>query len=160
MVNRISVMLVALGVLAGLVVTPSYGGRDLRVAQPLCQVVDAAKLGESHDAIVEAILVSGREDTFLYDPECQGGKVMAWVDLRLERNANKKHLKRLVERYGRARVIMVGEMWGPRPTDARLTETFNYSPGWGHLGAYQTRFVARVIRQVEMVPEGTPWFMR
>lgn len=128
--------------------------------ETLCQLVAEARAGTRRQAVVSALFVRGRESTFLYDPSCQGAKPLTWVDLQLDTKANKKALDRIVKRDGRARVILTGEIWGPRPPDPELPEPFRFPLGWGHLGRYPTRFLTKAIAKPEAVEADVDWFRR
>ncbi|MEP6592164.1 MAG: hypothetical protein ABJC51_00640 [Acidobacteriota bacterium] len=127
---------------------------------PLCPVAASAEEGAHHQAVVSAILVGGRENTFLYYPQCENGRPMTWVDFELKAMANKSRLDRILKKSGRALVVLDGEIWGPRASDLHSPEMVRQmSPkGWGHLSAYRTRFVVRSILKIEPVPEDVPFY--
>jgi hypothetical protein len=147
-------------VVASLLICSAVRGTFGEEPSPLCSVTDGVKQGTHHTATVSAILVSGRENSFLYDPQCENGKPMTWVDFQLKTKANKSRLHRVLRKSGRALVELDGEIWGPRLADPHSPETVRQlSPtGWGHLNGYRTRFVVRLIRKVETVPKEVPFF--
>jgi hypothetical protein len=95
---------------------------------------------------------SGPAMGVLYDDACPDQYV--WIEIDLQSVINRKKLSQLLERSDRARVVFEGELYGPPAPDPKLPEAIRkaYHPGWGHLGAFKTKLVVRVIREVATVP--------
>jgi hypothetical protein len=77
-----------------------------------------------------------------------------WVELALSSDRNKKKLKNLMDGPGKAYVVFEGELYGPPVPDPKLPEAIRNAshPGWGHMGAFRTRLVVHVIREVSVAP--------
>lgn len=99
---------------------------------------------------------SGRATGVLSDDACADQN--AWVEIDLQSAINRKKLNQLLERSERARVIFEGELYGPPAPDPKLPEALRNAshPGWGHLGAFRTKLVVRVIREVATAPALKP----
>jgi len=105
---------------------------------------------------VGGVFSIGLENGTLEDPVCPAQAT--WVELGLQSERNKEKLRRLLERSGRAYVVLEGEFYGPGVADPKLPEAIrkSYHPGWGHLAAFRTKMVVRTIRSVRAVPAGKP----
>ena len=88
----------------------------------------------------------------LDDSDCP--KNTAWIEIALQSAYNRKKLSRILEKSGRAYVVFEGELYGPPVPDPKLPEAIrkNYHPGWGHMGAFNTKLVVREIREVAVAP--------
>lgn len=129
-------------------------------AVPLCPLATGVAAGTHARAVVLAIFVSGAEASFLYDPRCEQGAPLTWVEFGPHVRNNKRKLERILKKSGRAIVELEGEIWGPRVPDRRLPEGIRQiaPTGWGHLSAYRTRFVVRAIKHVEPVQKHVPYY--
>jgi hypothetical protein len=92
---------------------------------------------------------------FLEDSSCltEG----TWVELDLRSERNKQKLRRLLNHSRRAYGVVEGEFYGPPLPDPKLPEAIkrDYHPGWGHIGAFKTKLVVHVIRDVKPAPTPT-----
>jgi hypothetical protein len=144
--------LCAVGLLSGcFVLGPSTLHANEKVAS-LCALQDNAKEGERVTAQVAGVYFSGLDMGPLEDANCPANAT--WVELALQSEVNKKKLRGLLERYGRAYVVFDGEFYGPPVPDPKLPEAIRkaYHPGWGHLASFRTKLVVHSIRVVERAP--------
>jgi hypothetical protein len=60
-------------------------------------------------------------------------------------------LRSILDSKGHANVVFEGEFFGPARPDPNLPDAIRKSdhPGWGHLGAFRTKFVVHVIRRAK-----------
>jgi hypothetical protein len=74
-----------------------------------------------------------------------------WVELALQSNQNRNKYVQTLKNSGHAQVVFSGEFYGPPAPDSHLPDSIrrNYHPGWGHLGAFQTKLVVYKIESVE-----------
>lgn len=121
-------------------------GRD---KASLCALQRDAKEGERRSVQVAGIYSEGLEMGVLTDAACpsQG----TWVELDLRSMENKEILRSVMDSKGHADVVFEGEFFGPERPDSNLPESIrkSYKPGWGHLGAFKTKLVVHVIRNVK-----------
>jgi hypothetical protein len=141
-------------VLASVTVAESQS-KQLRIS--LCSSQGKVAEGEHLTVAVAGIYQGGLGDSgpamgVLYDDACPDQN--AWVEIDLQSSVNRKKLNQLLERSDRARVVFEGELYGPPAPDPKLPEAIRkaYHPGWGHLGAFKTKLVVRVIREVTTAP--------
>lgn len=140
------------GLLTGWFVSgPSTLHANEKVAS-LCALQDKAAEGDHITAQVAGVYFSGLDMGPLEDATCPANAT--WVELALQTELNKKKLRQLLERYGRAYVVFEGEFYGPPVPDAKLPDAIRkeYHPGWGHLGAFRTKLVVHSIRTVSRAP--------
>jgi hypothetical protein len=81
-------------------------------------------------------------------------KETTWIEIALQSTENRKELKEILDKSGRAYVVFEGELSGPPVPDPKLPDTIrkNLHPGWGHLGAFKTKLVVHEIREVAVAP--------
>jgi hypothetical protein len=115
----------------------------------LCDLQRGAKEGEQRSVQVAGIYSNGLEMGVLTAPACPSQHT--WVELNLRSTANKEELRSILDSKGHADVVFEGEFFGPARPDPNLPEAIRKSdhPGWGHLGAFKTKLVVRVIRSVK-----------
>ena len=79
---------------------------------------------------------------------------IAWIEIELQTPNNRKKLSEILDKSGRAYVVFEGDFYGPPVPDPKLPDGIRkYShPGWGHLGAFKTKFVVHAIRDVAVAP--------
>lgn len=120
--------------------------------QPLCGLQGKVAEGDHINARVSGVYSSGLDMGVLEDAACPDRSI--WVELVLSSDQNKKKLKRLLDRAGKAYVVFEGELYGPPVPDPKLPDAIRnaYHPGWGHMGAFQTKLVVHVIREVAVAP--------
>ena len=118
----------------------------------LCDLQEKIKQGEHVAAEVAGMYYSGLDMGPLDDAACP--TQATWVELGLSSNVNKEKLRKLLDRAGRAYVVLQGEFYGPGMPDVRLPENIkrNYHPGWGHNGAFRTKLVVHYIVGVGPAP--------
>jgi hypothetical protein len=115
----------------------------------LCDLQRSVKEGEQRSVQVAGIYGDGFEMGVLTDPACPSQHT--WVELDLRSTANKEMLRSILDSKGHANVVFEGEFFGPARPDPNLPDAIRKSdhPGWGHLGAFRTKFVVHVIRRAK-----------
>jgi hypothetical protein len=115
----------------------------------LCDLQRGIKEGERRSVQVAGIYSEGLEMGVLTDAACPAQRT--WVELDLQSTANRDMLRSVLDSKGHANVVFEGEFFGPERPDSNLPEAIrkSYKPGWGHLGAFKTRLVVHVIRNVK-----------
>jgi len=123
----------------------------------LCSLRGSVAEGQHLSVSVSGIYQGGLGDSgpamgVLYDDACPDQD--AWVEIDLQSAINRKTLNKFLEGSNRARVVFEGELYGPPAPDPKLPEGLRKMshPGWGHLGAFKTKLVVRVIREVATAP--------
>ena len=119
---------------------------------PLCGLQEKVAEGGHMKVRVSGVYSSGLEMGILEDAACPDRST--WVELALSSDRNKKKLKSLLDGPGKAYVVFEGELYGPPAPDAKLPVAIRnvYHPGWGHLGAFKTKLVVHIIREVTVAP--------
>ena len=117
----------------------------------LCVLQEKAAEGNHATVQVSGIL---SEWVTLEDAACPAEDT--WVELALPpgQDKNKEKLRRLLDDYDRAYVMVEGEFYGPPLPDPKLPEVIRkaYHPGWGHLAAFRAKLVVHVICDVKVAP--------
>jgi len=133
------------------------GSQSKQSRGSLCSFQGRVAEGEHLTASVAGVYQGGLGDSgpamgVLYDDACPDQN--AWVEIDLQSAINRKKLNQLLERSDRARVVFEGELYGPPAPDPKLPDAIRKAshPGWGHLGAFKTKLVVRVIREVATAP--------
>jgi hypothetical protein len=119
---------------------------------PVCGSQEKVAEGGHINVRVSGVYSSGLEMGILEDTACPDRSI--WVELALSSDRNKKKLKNLMDGPGKAYVVFEGELYGPPVPDPKLPEAIRNAshPGWGHMGAFRTRLVVHVIREVSVAP--------
>jgi hypothetical protein len=118
----------------------------------LCGLQEKVAEGDHINVWVSGVYSGGIGMGILEDAACPDRTT--WVELALRSDGNKKKLKRLLDGPGRADVVFEGEIYGPPVPDPKLPGAIRnvYHPGWGHLGAFKTKLVVHMIREVKVAP--------
>ena len=121
----------------------------------LCVLQKKVAEGGHETVRVSGVYGPSLDHTSLEDAECPSETT--WVELALRSHENKEKLLKLLDRSRRAYVVVDGEFYGPPLPDPKLPEAIKrgYHPGWGHLGAFKTKLVVHVIREVKPAPVPT-----
>jgi hypothetical protein len=129
-------------------------GQSKPERESLCDLQGKIAEGDHVSVTVSGIYGPGLDRTVLVDSSC--ATEFTWVELDLTSERNQQKLRRLIDRSRQAYVVVAGVFFGPPLPDPKLPEAIrkNYHPGWGHLGAFKTKFVVHVIRSVAVVPSG------
>jgi hypothetical protein len=129
----------------------------------LCEAVDNRKALHRQKILVRAVLASGPEMSWLYDPECQGGKDLVDVEFSKPVNGQFEKLNRILSNRKHALVVVEGLFYGPEPYDnidpnipqgvqERLKKA---SRRYGHLDAFENMIeVSKVIDVTKMEGSG------
>jgi hypothetical protein len=121
-------------------------------SESLCVLQQKVAQGDHVKVKVAGIYSSGVDQGVLEDSSCSGQ--YSWVELDLQSSRNKNKLKKLMDAAGKARVVFDGEFFGPPKVDEKLPPSIqkSYHPGWGHLGAFKSKFVVHTILEVAPAP--------
>ena len=143
----------------------AYGGTDAK-SEPrvlsLCELVDNWKDHTRQEVRVRAVYAVGAEQAVLYDPACQEGKDLTYVEFRPHAKGATKKLDRIVAKSRRAWVQLEGVFYGPElytDVDPKLPpairERLEKSPRhYGHMDSMDTMIsVTRVIEASEVAPD-------
>ena len=119
---------------------------------PLCVLQEKVAGGGHINVRVSGVYSAGLEMGILEDAACPDRST--WVELALHSGRNKKKLKSLLDGPGKAYVVFEGELYGPPVPDPKLPDAIRNAshPGWGHLGAFKTKLVVHIIREVRAAP--------
>jgi hypothetical protein len=81
----------------------------------LCGV--AAKVGtySGHEVLIKAFLAVGPESVVLYDPKCQDGKPLIWVEFKPKTRGQMTALRRILKKRHSALVTVGGTLHGGEP---------------------------------------------
>jgi hypothetical protein len=131
----------------------------------LCELVSNWKDHNRQQVRVSAIYAMGAEQAVLYDPACQQGKDLTYVELGRQARGATKKLDRIVAKSRRAWVQLEGLFYGPElytDVDPKLPpvirERLQKSPRhYGHMDSTDTMIsVTRVIEASEVAPDVPP----
>ena len=119
---------------------------------PLCLLQKSIREGEHETVRVSALFRVGPEHQVLDDDAC--AEESTWVELEVQSERNRKKLRKILDRTGKALVVVEGEFYGPPLPDPKLPENIRkaYHPRWGHLGCCRTKLVVHAIREVKTGP--------
>lgn len=120
-------------------------GTCAQTRDSLCNLQQQVAQGARRSVRVSGTYSSGVDMGVLKNAECPGQGT--WVELVLRSNQNKKRLKKIMDTSGKVKVVFEGEFYGPPEPDPKLPESIRkaYKPGWGHLGAFNTKLVVYTI---------------
>jgi hypothetical protein len=109
----------------------------------LCSMAANLKTYSGHEVRVTAFFAVGRENVVLYDPKCQDGKPMVWVEFKPKVAGQMKELRQIVDKKHSALVTVEGTMHGGEPVkvDPKLPDWLKErfkgsSQTYGHLGSF------------------------
>ncbi len=121
----------------------------------LCDLQRNVARGEHVQVLLSSVYVRGPENSRLEESGCQVTPYQTtWVEFELKSESNKEKLWDLLDRSGRASVVLEGEFYGPPLPDPRLPEALrkSYEPNWGHMGCCRTKLVVTEIREANVAP--------
>lgn len=125
----------------------------------LCALMDNWEHYNHQKIRVRAILGSGAEQTWLYDPACRNGKALTHVSFRQNVKGTAKRLNQIVAKDGQAWIILEGVFYGPEPytnvdpkLPASIRERLEKAPKrYGHMDSFETMIdVSRIIKVTEV----------
>lgn len=132
----------------------------------LCAVTADLKTYSGREVRITAFIAVGRENVVLFDPKCQDGKPLVWVEFKRKVSGKTKALRRLLEKRGSALVTVEGTMRGGEPmkVDPKLPDWLKdrfkgASKTYGHLGSFDMMIeVGRVVqaKDANAVVSGKP----
>jgi hypothetical protein len=137
--------------LRSLIIALLVGCSDLCIAQgrapagalDLCTVAANLSAYSGREVRLKAFFAVGRENVVLYDPKCQDGKPMVWVEFKPKVAGQMNALRRIVEKKRSALVTVQGTMHGGEPVkvDPKLPDWLKdrfkgSSQTYGHLGSF------------------------
>jgi len=150
--KRVLVLSVSMLALMGGYAAPAAKS-SLRVLR-LCELVDNWEDFNRQKVLVRAILVSGAEQTWLYDPACREGAGLTDVSFQQKTKGAMRRLDQLIARDRRAWVTFEGVFYGPEPYQnidpklpAPIRERFEKShKRYGHMNTFDTMIkVSKVV---------------
>jgi len=122
----------------------------------LCALAANLKGYSGRDALITAFFAVGRENVVLYDPKCQDGKLMVWVEFQPNVAGQMKALRRIVEKGHLALVTVEGTMHAGEPVkvDPKLPDWLKdrfkgSSQTYGHLGSFDMMIKVRKVVQAK-----------
>jgi hypothetical protein len=153
--NRFNLLLLAVAIqLSGSAVAQNLGAARSK-PQSVC---DLPKLTQgTHKSIrLTAVASFGTDMGVLADARCPSTQPV-WFELSLKSERNRNRLHDQLEKFGKARVVFSGELYGPPLPDPKLPDSIrkNYRGGWGHLGSFPMKLV--VFRIESVAPAGKPY---
>lgn len=117
-----------------------YNGRQIRIA---------------------AFFAVGRESVALYDPRCQDGKPMVWVEFKPKVAGQMKALRRIVEKKRSGLVTVQGTMHGGGPVklDPKLPDWLKdrfkgSSQTYGHFGSFDMMIEIEKVIDAKAADDG------
>jgi hypothetical protein len=118
----------------------------------LCELQKTATEGSRQTVRVSGVFSEGIDRGVLTDPECSAGN-QTWVELQPQSQVEKDQLRRVLAKSPKAKLVFIGEFFGPPKPDQKLPPAIreNYHPGWGHLGAFRTKIVVTEIESVSLM---------
>src|SRR5215831_8720787 len=119
----------------------------------LCTVASNIQMFSGHDIQLAGFLGVGREQAVLYDPKCQNGKPLMYVQFARETTGDIKGLQRILRRKPYAAVIVEGTVRGGAPikVDPHLPDWLkdrlkDSTDRFGHPGSFDIMIeVERVV---------------
>lgn len=112
-------------------------------ALDVCGVSENVGTYSGREVRITALLGVGAESVVLYDPKCQEGKSLIWVEFKPTVGGQMKVLRRILEKKHRALVTVEGTLRGREPLKVDpnlpgwLKERFKgSSETYGHLGSF------------------------
>lgn len=118
-------------------------GQAVAESVDLCTLAANVQTYSGHEVRVTAFFAAGRESAVLYDPKCQEGKPLVWVEFKPKVEGQMKTLRRIVEKRNSALVTIEGTMHGGEPVkvDPKLPDWLKdrfkgSSQTYGHLGSF------------------------
>jgi hypothetical protein len=146
-----------IGMMTVYLVAGTCFGQSKLAHTSLCGLQGKVAEGDHVSVTVSGVYEGGLGDSgpamgTLDDSACP--KETAWIEIALQSTNNRKKLKGILDKSSRAYVVFEGELYGPPVPDPKLPEAIrkNYHPGWGHLGAFNTKLVVHAIREVAVAP--------
>lgn len=121
---------------------------------PFCVLVSKPDLYDERVVRTTAILITGYEQFFLYNPQCDGQDNLVWaqndpalkpstaIDKRLKSVLTVKSSRHAA---GRAQVVVLGRFIGPG------------GKRFGHLDQFRMKFIILRVEQARSVSHNTPW---
>ena len=143
-----SLMVALLSVYAGVCMGQDHPASAL----DLCTVATNLSAYSGHEVRIAAFFAVGRENAVLYDPKCQDGRPLVWVEFSPKVEGQMKALRRIVEKKRSALVTVEGTMHGGEPVkvDPKLPDWLKdrfkgSSQTYGHLGSFGMMIEVRKV---------------
>ena len=132
-------------------------------ALDLCTVAANLKAYSGREVRITAFFAVGRESVVLYDPKCQDGKPMVWVEFKPKVAGQINTLRRILKKKHSALVTVEGTMHGGEPVkvDPKLPDWLKdrfkgSSQTYGHLGSFDMLIEIRRVVQAKDAGHGLP----
>ena len=127
----------------------------------LCTITSNIRVFNGHYVQLEGFLGVGREQAVFYDPKCQNGKPLMYVQFKRNAEGEIKALRRILEKKHYASVIVEGTVLGgepikvdPNPTDWLKDLFKNASERYGHLGSFDMMIEIERVVSAKDVDDG------
>lgn len=128
----------------------------------LCTVAANIRTYSGREVRITAFFGVGRENVVLYDPKCQDGKPMVWVEFKPKVAGQMKTLRRILEKKHSALVTVEGTMHGGEPVKVNpklpewLKDRFKGSSQvYGHLGSFDMMIEVGKVIEARAVDDRT-----
>jgi hypothetical protein len=120
----------------------------------LCGVAANVGTYSGHEVRITAFFAVGAESVVLYDPKCQEGKPLIWIEFKPKVGGQMKVLRRILEKKHSALVTVEGTLHGEEPmkVDPKLPDWLKdrlkgSSRAYGHLGSFDIMIeIGRVVQ--------------
>ena len=129
----------------------------------LCTVAANLKAYSGREVRITAFFAVGRESVVLYDPKCQDGKPMVWVEFKPKVGGEINTLRRILEKRHSAFVTVEGTMHGGEPVkvDPKLPDWLKdrfkgSSQTYGHLGSFDMMIEIGKVVAAKDAGDGLP----
>jgi hypothetical protein len=157
-VQRLLIVAVLLGCSSGVYVAQDHSSSTL----DLCGVAANVGTYSGHEVLITAFFAVSAESVVLYDPKCQNGKPLIWVEFKPKVGGQMKALRRILEKKHSALVTVEGALHGGEPVkvDPKLPDWLKdrlkgSSLTYGHLGSFD--IMIEVGRVVHAKDAGDSW---
>ncbi len=127
----------------------------------LCTVAANLSAYSGREVRMRAFFAVGRENVVLYDPTCQDGKPLVWVEFKPKVAGQMKALRRIVEKKHAALVTVQGTMHGGEPVkvDPKLPDWIKdrfkgSSQTYGHLGSFDMMIEIETVIDAKTADDG------
>ncbi|MCX6620773.1 MAG: hypothetical protein NTY38_06780 [Acidobacteria bacterium] len=154
-------LLILMLIAGGCAVGICWGQPQTSRSLDLCTVAANIQTYSGHEVRITAFFGVGRENVVLYDPKCQDGKPMVWVEFKPKVAGQMKTLRRIVEKRHSALVTVDGTMHGgeavkvdPKLPDWLKDRFKGSSQTYGHLGSFDMMMEVEKVVEAKEADDG------
>jgi hypothetical protein len=148
-------------IVSGLFVAICRGQTQSGGPVDLCTVAVNIQTYSGHEVRITAFFAVGRESVILYDPKCQDGKPLVWVEFKPKVAGQMKTLRQIVEKKNTALVTVEGTIHGGEPVklDPKLPDWLRdrfkgSSQTYGHLGSFNMMIQVGKVIEAKAADDG------